>query len=450
MSGRGRHRRGIFPRFSVPEDVERELRAHLEMREEELRARGWDAAEARAEARRLFGDVEAVERDCVRISERRERAVERGRLMGELGQDVRYALRTLVKAPVFAAVALVTLGLGIGANTAVFSVVNGVLLRPLPFEDPDELVFVSERSRRGGSMSAAWANFRDWRAASGSFEGLAAYSSGTTTVLGGEEPAWATVAFVSEDFWRVFGVAPSAGRLLLPDDHVEGAAPAVVVSRAFARSVLGAEDPVGRTVEAFGSRAQVVGVAPAGFDYPGDVQVWAPTPPQGESRTAHNWSVVGRLRDGVGVDAAARELDVLMARIAATAPADEPSEYLAVGAVTAPLQARIVGDAGRPLLILLGAAGGAAFCLRAPGALGLLLPTLVYFAASGALIAGMSRYRIAIEPLLIMLAAGFLSGSERPWRGLLRATVCTGGWALLALLWILNGAEIFEMVRSVW
>lgn len=349
-------RRRPFRRLSVSEDVERELRAHLDMAEEELRAQGWDPAEARSEARRRFGDMDVVRRSCVRIGERGERARERGRMMGELLQDVRYALRTLAKAPAFTAVALVTLGLGIGANTAVFSVVNGVLLRPLPFEDPDELVFVSERSRRGGSMSAAWANFRDWRAAAGSFDALAAYGSGTTTVLGGSEPAWATVAWVSEDFWSVFGVAPRSGRLLATDDHAPGAAAVVVVSPDFARSVLGAEDPVGRTVEAFGTRAQVVGVAPPDFDYPSGVQVWAPVLPQGDSRTAHNWSVVGRLRDGVTVATASRELDALMARIAATASADEPSEYLAVGTVTEPLRARIVGDAGRPLLILLGAA----------------------------------------------------------------------------------------------
>ncbi|GMV05004.1 MAG: hypothetical protein AMXMBFR53_12840 [Gemmatimonadota bacterium] len=347
---------GIFPRYSPSEDVAREVRAHLEMREEELRAQGWDAAEARAEARRLFGDVEAVERDCVRINESRERAVERGRMMGELWQDVRYAVRALVKAPAFTVVALVTLGLGIGATTAVFSVVNGVLLRPLPFPDPDELVFVGERSQRGGVMSVAWANFRDWRAEAGSFEALAAYGSGTTTVLGGSEPAWATVAYVSEDFWRVFGVTPRAGRLLVGDDHAPGAAAVVVVSPDFALSVLGTDDPVGRSVEAFGTLAQVVGVAPSDFDYPSGVQLWAPIGPQGDSRTAHNWSVVGRLRDGVSVETASREMDALMVRIAATASADEPSEYLAVGTLTEPLRERIVGDSRRPLLILLGAA----------------------------------------------------------------------------------------------
>ncbi|HSG47034.1 MAG TPA: permease prefix domain 1-containing protein, partial [Longimicrobiales bacterium] len=221
--------RGVFPRFGTSEDVDREIRAHLEMRAEELEEAGWEPAEARAEARRRFGDVQATAAACEEITRRHDDVRRRGRRMGEIWQDVRYGVRALVKAPGFTVVALLTLALGIGANTAIFSVVNGVVLRPLPYEDPDELVYITERSRSGGTMSVAWANFRDWRASSGSFRGLTAYSSSNTTVLGGAEPAWTRVSFVSDDFWTVFRVVPVAGRVFSPLDHEPGAASVVVV-----------------------------------------------------------------------------------------------------------------------------------------------------------------------------------------------------------------------------
>ena len=359
MSGPGtgrERRRGIYSRVSAAEDVSREIRAHLDMRAEELEAEGWDPAEAGAEALRRFGDRGAIERVCVRITRSHQRAVSRGRTMGDVWQDVRYAVRGLVRTPGFTAVALVTLALGIGANTAIFSVVNGVLLSPLPYESPDELVAIHERSARGDEWSVAWGNFRDWRSEARSFRAMAAYGAGTTTVRGGGEPVWATVATVSEDFWKVFPVRPVAGRLTVPADHREGAGPVVVVSRAFAREVLGGDDVLGRTVEAWGVRAQVVGVVPSGFAFPPEAEIWTALAPQGESRTGHNWSVVARLAEGVSADAAGREVDALMRRIAATAGADEPSEYLAAGTVTVPLLEELVGSARRPLGILLGAA----------------------------------------------------------------------------------------------
>lgn len=356
MSTGARRGRGVFPRYSVDEDVEREIWAHLAMRAEELEREGWDPTEARAEALRRFGDRDSVARECAEITRSHERAVRRWEAMEGLGQDVRYALRSLIKNPGFAAVALVTLALGIGANTAIFSVVNGVMLEPLPFEESHELVWVEELANTGRPMSVAWANFRDWRRDSRSFDAMTAFGGGTTTVLGGAEPAWTQTALVTEDFWRVFPVVPVAGRLTVPEDHVEGAAPVAVVGERLAREVLGGVDVVGRTVEAFGLSLEVVGVLPADFDYPTGAGVWSPIPPQGESRTAHNWSVVGRLRNGVAAEAASLEIDAIMKRIASVADGDEPSDYLAVGARAVSLRTRIVGDVRQPLYILLGAA----------------------------------------------------------------------------------------------
>jgi len=352
--GRGK---GVFPRYGVSEDVEREIRAHLHLRADELVARGWESAAANEEALRLFGDHHAVAVTCEEITKSHQRAVGRVDMMDAIGQDVRYGFRALLRAPGFAFVAIFTLALGIGANTAIFSVVNGVLLQPLPFDEPHELVWVTESNNRGGTMAVAWPNFRDWHEELTGFEGIAAYGVGTTTVLGGDEPLEARVANVSQDLWSIFGVLPFRGRLTLPEDHTEDGVPVVVVSRSFWENQLAGVDIDGVTVELHGVRASVVGVVD-GFDFPGEVDIWgaAEVGGQGESRTAHNWRVVGRLADGISLQRAAEEVDALTKILVQQSPDDDP-DYLATGAVVVPLQEHVVGDARTPLFLLLGAAG---------------------------------------------------------------------------------------------
>ncbi len=273
-------------------------------------------------------------------------------------QDVRYALRSLARSPGFAVVALLTLALGIGANTAIFSVVHGVLMRPLPYPDADRLVTLAERNLRGGAMPVAWPNLRDWRAESESFEALAAYSPTSLTVVGGQEPLRVHGAPVSADFWRAVGVRPLAGRLTGPDDHREGAAGTVVITRALAQRLFGTSEVVGRSLDLPSVRATVVGVVEGAEAYPEGTELWYPaelTPP-GDSRTAHNWSVVGRLADGVTLERASDDLDGLTRRILAGEP-ESDAEYLATGVVITPLRTAVVGDMTRPLWLLLGAAG---------------------------------------------------------------------------------------------
>jgi len=359
MRGRRGVRRGgrIFPRFSVQEDVAREIRVHIEMRAEELESEGWDPAAAGVEARRLFGDSEEVARKCRAITASHQRAVRRTKTMDAIWQDVRYAARTLTRSPGFALVALLTLALGIGANTAIFSVVNGILLRPLPYDRPEQLVWVSEINTRGRPMAVAWPNFVDWREESTSFAGLSPLSNGTTTVLGGEEPVRASLATVGQDFWKIFPVQPLRGRLTTPEDHVPGAAPVVVVSRSFWQNELGGRDLDRYTLEVQGMRLSVVGVLPDDFDFPEGTQMWAPAEPQNQSlaRSAHNWRVVGRLAPGVGLDRAREEIDAITKRVVAQAT-DEDPDYLATGALTVPLSDQLLGDVREPLFLLLGAA----------------------------------------------------------------------------------------------
>lgn len=341
----------------VKDDVDRELRSHLALRAEELEAEGWDPAAAKAEATRRFGDLETIRRDCESLARRRDRRVRRTHGWEAVMQDVRYAIRSLTRSPGFAIVALLTLALGIGANTAIYGVVHGVLLRPLPYADADRIVTVAERGQRGGRMSVAWANFLDWNRESSSFEALGAHSFSTMTVLGGQEPVRILASGVSEDFWRVMGTRTTAGRLTGPDEHREGGAGAVVITRSLALRLFGTPEVVGRPLEAAGVPATVVGVVPDAEAYPAGAELWfaIEVTPQGDSRTAHNWSVVGRLADGVTVERARDELDALTERILAGEPASDAA-YLADGVWVTGLREAVVGDARRPLLLLLGAA----------------------------------------------------------------------------------------------
>ncbi|MGM0669214.1 MAG: ABC transporter permease [Gemmatimonadota bacterium] len=279
-------------------------------------------------------------------------------MLDNLVQDLRYAVRTLKKSPGFTLVAILTLAVGIGATATVFSLVNGVLLKPLPYDDPEELVWVAERNRSGGSMSVAWANFRDWQAESRSFQGLAAFNSVSTTVLGGTEPAYRTIAPVSQGFWTVFPLDPLEGRLTGEEDHREGVSPVAVVSETFAREILGEGQAVGRIVEIFGTRCEVVGVVPGSFDFPKGAGLWFPAElfPQSESRSSHNWKVVGRLHPELSPRNAFLELDPMTRRLVEMAGEDEAGEYLATGAVVTSLHDEMVGDTRRPLYLLMAAA----------------------------------------------------------------------------------------------
>ncbi len=279
-------------------------------------------------------------------------------MLDAVWRDVRYALRVLAKSPGFALLALVTLALGIGANTAIFSVVDGVLLEPLSYPHPNRLVWVSEARNQGGTMRVSWPNYRDWHADSRSFTGLAALSSFDVTVLGGSEPVRAAATFMSVDYWKVFPVQPVRGRLTVPADHVEGAGPVVVVSRSFWRNELGARPLDDLDVEVMGEHARVVGVIPDGSAYPADTKIWAAAEPLGTSgsRSSHNWNVVGRLAPGVSLQQAREDVNAITKRVVAPVAAHEDPDFLAVGAVTVPLLDEVVGDLKAPLYLLLGAA----------------------------------------------------------------------------------------------
>ncbi|MCA9736051.1 MAG: ABC transporter permease, partial [Gemmatimonadetes bacterium] len=337
------------------EDVRKEIEAHLRAEEEELVRAGWDPEAARAEALRRFGEVGVVQEDCERITRQTRRATRRTRGWQSIRQDVGYAVRRLARSPGFTALAVGTLALGIGANTAIFSLIDGVLLAPLPYAEPDGLVTLAEEHEGGRPGPIPWPNYQDWRARSRSLQQVALYGGGTTTVLGGTEPVRAEVAPVSEDFFPAFRATAQRGRTTLPDDHRPGAAPVAVVAHSFWRDQL-AQDPdvLERSLQIYGRSLQIVGVLPEGFDFPRQAEIWVPMEllPQSDSRTAHNWSGVGRLAPGQTAADADREADALAAALAAELPADD---YDAVGGVVTPLKETLTGATRTPLLVLLGA-----------------------------------------------------------------------------------------------
>ena len=344
----------------VAEDVRRELEFHLEQRIAELMREGMPREQATRLARESFGDCTQVEAECRAIERRRRAAVRRAERLGTLWQDIVVGLRGLRKNPGFTLTAVLTLALGTGAVAAMFSIVNGVLLRPLPYAEPDRLVTIEER-HDGNRGSVPWANFLDLEARSRSFSGMASYGAWTATVLGTGQPLRVRAGAVSAGFFRVFPVRPTLGRLPVREEHRLGASPVAVVSYEFWRDALGSPKTLDGVRVKLGFDHQVVGVLPSGFDFPDRTQLWWPIElmEQSRSRTAHNWDAVGRLKPGITAEGAARELDDILA---ALKPLYDP-DFDATGSAVTGLQAAETGRMRRPLLLLL--AASAVFLLAA-------------------------------------------------------------------------------------
>lgn len=273
-------------------------------------------------------------------------------------QDLRYSLRQLRKSPGFTLVAVVTLALGIGATTAIFSVVYGVLLRPLPYKDPSRIVAIFEVNNRGGRSRLADPNFDDFRDQSRSFDAIAKYGGAVGSVSGGAEPTRSMVAYVSPQFFKVLRIQPLFGREFMAADAKQGAAPVVVVSYGYWKEYLGSSPDLSRLhLKIDNADFSVIGVVPPSFQFPSDAELWIAADREGEnpSRTSHNYNAVARLRDGVTVQQANAEISAIGRRIYESAP--DKNDYLLRDAAVVPLRESITGEMRTPLLVLLGAVG---------------------------------------------------------------------------------------------
>jgi putative ABC transport system permease protein len=242
-----------------------------------------------------------------------------GTFMETLTRDLRYVTRALVRTPGFFFVTVMTLALGIGATTAIFSVVNGVLLQPLPYPRSDRIVQLFQIDKDGNRMSVSVPNFRDWKAQTRGFSAMAlSRSLGSITVNGLREPARATASEVSGDFFSVFGLHPEVGRVFSVDEAHSGGPPVVVVSDGFWRRYLDANPrTVGHTITIETKLFTVIGVMQPEMNYPAGSEVWVPEElnESNPSRTSHGWRVVGRLKDGVTSAQAKQDLSAVSRRL---------------------------------------------------------------------------------------------------------------------------------------
>ena len=272
--------------------------------------------------------------------------------------DCRYGGRQLRKNLGTTAIMVFTLALAIGATTAIFSVVYGVLLRPLPFNEPSRIMAVYEINNEGRRAHLADPNFDDFHDQNRSFEAMAKYTAYVTSVSGPLQPIRTKVAIVSADFSKVFRVQPIIGRDFSAGDARKGAAPVALVSYGYWKEFLGsAQDLSQAHLKIDNAVFSVIGVLPAGFLFPPDVALWLPTDLKGEntSRTSHNYLAVGRLRDGVTVEQANADISAIARRIHNTS--SEQGDYLLKDGTALPLQDSMTGTARTPLLVLLGAVG---------------------------------------------------------------------------------------------
>jgi putative ABC transport system permease protein len=319
-------------RVSIREEVDEELVFHIEMRTRELVERGMDPKAAREIVLSRIGDLGKLTRTCEDLGRKREREMRLSQWLEDLRDDVAVALRQLKAAPAFTLVAVLTLALGIGANSAMFAVADATLLRPLPFPDSDRLVSVSEIGRDGRRFPANPLDFVDWTERNRTFEAMAAALSGQSSIAGGDGVAQPLPAqAVTAHFFDVLGVTPIAGRTFQPSD--EGPAPnVVVISEGLWRSHLGG-DPraVGRPLRLGGRTFTLVGVAPASFQFDipgfpsvGRSQVWTVmNPPRSRApaeRYPHYLPVIARLKPGVTIEAARAEMTAISNALAEESP----------------------------------------------------------------------------------------------------------------------------------
>jgi putative ABC transport system permease protein len=353
-----------FRRFFGPEphaDVEAELSFHLEMRIKELVERGEAPARARELALARFGDYERSRSQCVEIDERRGRHMVRTEYLAELRQDIGYALRMLRRTPAFTAVAVLTLALGIGANSAIFSVVYGVLLESLPFRNAEEVYRIRTLYPDGTPYSLSAPDFMSVREDNRVFEHVEAYSAGTFTLLGAGEPIEIQASNVSDGLFRLLGLPIAIGRDFLPEEHQPGRGSVTVLDHGFWQRRFGGDRNVlGRTVSVGGSPYTIVGVLARGARLPSEPDMYAPLE-YGEAfnastatrRRAEFLAVLGRAKPGVGASQIDGELRRIGTRLQTAFPQTNGS--LTFTAISLP--ELLLGGVRTPLLMLLGAVG---------------------------------------------------------------------------------------------
>jgi putative ABC transport system permease protein len=330
--------RGLFGGRRADRDLDDEIETHLRLLTERYVRQGMSEDEAAWAARRQFGNVTLLKED-----HREMRGI---RFIEALVQDLKYGLRMLRKNPGFTFVAVLTLALGIGANTAIFSVVNAVLIRSLPFSEADRLVTIWETHPDIPQVGPAFPDFEDWRAQSQSFQEMEVYSFrryGNALLTGHAEPVQVHGALTSARFFAMLSARPIIGRVFLPEEEKRGADQVVILSRSlWLRHFAGAKDVIGKSIQLNGNSFTIVGVI--GEQYPPEIDCWLPlSQMDGDdftNRMNRSISVIGRLNPGVTIDHARREMQAIAERLQQLYPASNKME----GVELTPMRNQMVGN----------------------------------------------------------------------------------------------------------